>query len=177
MNNQLYVLPQDCDFISGDPRACAPQLTPKYSNPFRGILLNGPKNVTWPKNEDPEGYLKGPNGETLTGPLRLNVVGLYQLPYNTLDLKGDFSYEILVVAVNKSTSETYSGKMAKGDEFNIRPDLPGDRELDKVRISSSNFYVDLVNDLHIPIAEATYAVYATLGEYKSNVLTITTTVK
>ena len=36
---------------------------------------------------------------------------------------------------------------------------------------------DLVNICGVPIANAIYTVYATLGEYKSNVLTIKTVVK
>ncbi|MES2824574.1 MAG: hypothetical protein V4732_13300 [Pseudomonadota bacterium] len=39
------------------------------------------------------------------------------------------------------------------------------------------FNMDLIENLGVPIADATYAVYATLGDFKSNVLTIKTKVK
>lgn len=177
MNDQLYVLPQDCDFNAGDMRTCAPQLLPPYSNPFRGILINGPKIVEWPKNDSPDNYMLDPFGRTMGSPFILNISGLYQLPYATLGLSGDFSYEILVVAVNEKTSEVYKGKMERVGDVSILPELPSDEVNDKNRISSSHFYLDLVNDLDIPITSAAYIVYATLGEYKSNVLTIKTIVK
>lgn len=177
MSEQLYTLPQDCDFNAGDMRACAPQLLPPYSNPFSGILINAPKIVEWPKNDSPDNYMLDPFGRTMGSPFVLNIAGLYQLPYVTLGLNGDFSYEILVVAVNQKTAKAYEGKMERVGEVAILPELPSDSENDKNRISSSHFYLDLINDLNLPIANATYTVYATLGEYKSNVLTIKTIIK
>lgn len=45
MAQQLYELPQNCDFINDDARICAPQLTPKYDNPFIGVLINSPSKI------------------------------------------------------------------------------------------------------------------------------------
>jgi hypothetical protein len=183
MSEQLYVLPQDCDFIAGDARACAPQLTPRYSNPFRGVLINGPKTVVWPKNDSPDNYTRGPFGGR-DGPFQLVVVVLYQLPYLTLGLDGDFRHEITVVVVNQQTDEVYSGRQQrigfKGPQprdFYSEADKKIDKELEKSRISGSYFKFNLADALRLPIINATYTVYATLGEYKSNVLTIKTIVK
>lgn len=179
MSKPLYELPENCDFINDDETACAPQLIPKYGNRFRGILINGPKLVTWPKDDSPKNYLKGPFGETLRGPFRSNVVILYRLPHSTLALKGDFQHEILIVAVNQNTQQAYSGKLRKVGSAYVPPDdlNPSIAKHLGNTIKSSSFKISLLDDLKVPITNATYTVYATLGEYKSNVITIQTVVK
>lgn len=179
MTKPLYELP-DCEFVEGRQSRCMPQLTPKYGNPFRGILINGPKVVTWPKNDSPDNYMKGPFGNTMEGPFGAYIAVLYMLPYATLNLDGDFSDEILVVAVNQKTQHVYKGKQRR---YGFKP--PKHKDLSPEVIEAmrrddsrgSDFGVSLIDDLEIPIANATYTVYATLGEYKSNVLTIQTVVK
>lgn len=39
-------------------------------------------------------------------------------------------------------------------------------------VTGQRFNIDLVQNLRIPIADAVYIVYAVLGEYRSNVLTL-----
>lgn len=59
-------------------------------------------------------------------------------------------------------------------DFDDYPEVP---ESAHESASESYFNVDLVNNLNIPITEAIYTVYATLREYKSNVLTVKTFIK
>ena len=92
---------------------------------------------------------------------------------------------MLVVAVNQKTAQSYSGKMPRGD-FEPWPKNPKDipnapkrEDYQEYRESlyNSRFNLDLVHDLGLPIADATYAVYANLGELKSNELVVSTKVK
>ena len=173
MSKPLYELPENCDFVKDDEMTCAPRLSPEYDDVFRGILINGPKVVAWPKDDSPKSYLKGPFGETIRGPFRLYVVVLFTFPYSMSKI--DFPSEILIVAVNQVTRQVYSGRR--------RPLAPTptaeEEETDDLADDAIGGYfkVSLVDDVKIPFTNATYTVYATLGEYKSNVLTIQTVVK
>lgn len=187
MPEKLYHIPDNCDFMSivsnNFENECSPKLVDPFFSSYVGILINGPKEIVWPGDHSLEDYPPNIIGQT-KGPLRLMVAGLIQAKYSTLGLRGQFSYHVVVVAVNEKTAETYSGKMPRGDfePYPNKPDVAGKpkrEDLEKYRESlySSNFNLDLVHDLGLPIADATYKVYATLGEYKSNVLTIKTVVK
>lgn len=186
MADELYQIPKDCDFnnvLNGDTHSneCTPVLDNKFFSKFSGILINGPVQVIWPKDADPSNYPVGPWG-TSEGPFRLMVAGLVRTEYKTLGLKGEASEEVLLVAVNQKTAESYSGKMPQPD-VETQPDFdmgleefpPSEDEQNKLITSYFNF--DLVNDLGLPIAEASYNVYATLGEMKSNSVVIKTKVE
>lgn len=186
MTEKLYEIPENCDFMAisnadtGDNQ-CTPKLLDPFFSEFTGLLINGPKEVVWPSEASPEEYPPGPFGET-NGPLRLMVAGIVNVKYSTLDLNGDFGDSVLLVAVDQLTSKSYTGKMQTPD-FIPEPEhkLPVEevviQEETLNALVSSWFNLDLVHDLGLPIAEATYSVYATLADYKSNVLTIKTTVK
>jgi len=186
MADKLYQMPENCDFskvINADTHSneCTPVLDNKFFSKFSGLLINGPKEVVWPKNGDPSDYPAGPWGTT-EGPFRLMVAGLVRTEYKTLGLKGEASEEVLLVAVNQQTAESYSGKMPQPD-VDTEPDFdmgleeipPTDEEQNKLLTSYFNF--DLVHDLGLPIKEASYNVYATLGEMKSNSIIINTKVE
>ena len=185
--DKLYHLPVDCDFTSivtnNSENACTPKLNDPHFSEYVGILINGPKEIIWSAEHSLDDYPRNLIGQT-EGPLRLMIAGLMRAKYSTLGLRGQFSYQVLVVAVNQNTAQTYSGKMSRGD-FEIYPKktnmegVPKRDDYDEYRESlySSKFNLDLVHDLGIPIADATYTVYATLGEYKSNSLTIKTIVQ
>lgn len=186
MVDKVYEIPENCDFmtVSNDhagENECTPKLLDPYFSEFSGILINGPKEVVWDREIDPEDFPESPWGGT-TGPLRLMIAGLVRLEYSTLGLNGDFSGDVLVVAVDQKTAQTYSGKMPEAD-FLPEPELDMDEadpkmtEDDRKMLVNSLFNLDLVHDLDLPIADATYSVYATLGQYKSNVLTVTTKVE
>ncbi len=186
MTDELYEIPENCNFDnvnSGSSREneCSPKLKSRFFSKFEGILINAPKQVVWSKTVSFEDYPPGPWGTT-EGPLRLMVAGLIRVPYKTLGLNGDTSDDILLVAVNQKTADAYSGRMPQPESLPT-PDwvdsLPvrTRSEADKNALITNRFNFDLVYDLGVPIAAATYKVYATLGEFKSEVVTIKTKVE
>lgn len=184
VTESLYEIPVNCDFLAitnsnSFENECSPQLVDRYFSVFSGIIINGPKEVYWPKEASLDDFPPGPSGTT-EGPLRLMIVGLVRVNYETFGLKGDVGGEIVVVAVNQKTVKTYSGKMPKPDSEPIsdfEPLEPNRTEADRNALLSSHFNLDLVHDLNLPITDATYTVYATLEYLKSNSLTIKTKVK
>lgn len=171
-----YILPE-CSFAESldikmfEDSKCTPQFVDPFTK-FKGIVINGPREVVWPKGTEPQEA--SPFGRT-SGLARLMIAARFRLPESTLGYDGWFQNEILFVAVNQTTKETYSGKVPK---FGKRPQRMSNRSgNDPNRISGGGVNADLVNIAGVPIAPATYTVYATLGEYKSNVLTIKTMVK
>jgi len=180
MNDNLYVLPKNCDYSkisnnSSMSHDCSPKLTDEFFSEYQGILINGPEKIFWSKDVDPGKMVVDPTGN-VDGPIKLIVAGFLKLPYVTLGLDGELSNNVILVAVNQKTAHTYSGKMIKFG-FSARPVVPGYGESQKGLDVQQYFSIDLVQNLEIPIINATYTVYATLGEYKSNVLTINTVVK
>ena len=104
------------------------------------------------------------------------IAGIFSLPVSTLGLDGQFKNEILFVAVNQTTNAVYSGKVPKfGKRYKRKDDRFSENDPNRMRGGAVN--ADIVNICGVPIENATYTVYATLGEYKSNVLTIKTVVK
>lgn len=190
---QLYELPENCDFMEvgnnvSKEFACSPLLIDRFTSPFRGLLINGPANVVWPKDISTDEFTTSPFGGT-SGPLRLMIAGLSKVPDSTLGLDGNAAREILIVAVDQLTAKSYSGKMkffgirgSKPSVVSLQSELPGVfqkvDDYDKSDAARKKYFnIDLVENLGIPIMTATYTVYATLGDYKSNVLTIKATVK
>lgn len=177
-NPSGFILP-DCNFSAletntGGDNECSPKpaVGQFFDSNFRGIIINGPKEMIWSKGVEPQEA--NPWGST-RGAARLMIAGYYQLPESTLGLDGKFKNEILFVAVNQNTKATYSGKIPKFGTGRVRiSKRPGN---DPNELVGGYANADLVNICGVPIANATYTVYATLGEYKSNVLTIKTVVK
>jgi hypothetical protein len=180
MNDTLYTLPKNCDFStvgnnSSLSNQCSPRLVDEFFSDFQGILLNGPEKVIWPKDVDPADMIVAPNGN-VDGPIKLMIAGFLKLPYNTVGLEGDLSTQVILVAVNQKTAQTFNGKMIRFG-FTSKPELPGYGASQQGLDAQQYFNIDLVQNLEIPITNATYTVYATLGDYKSNVLTVQTIVK
>lgn len=186
-NEQLYELPKDCDFTGvgnndSNKYDCSPRLINRFTSPFIGLLINAPEEVVWSSEAMDDSYVTFPNGDT-ESPYKLMVAGLSKVPDSTLDLDGDVAFEILLVAVNQETAESFSGKMIRfGESSPLPPGVVGhmkqnasDSKADNARLSYFN--IDLVQNLDLPITNAVYTVYATLGKYKSNVLTIKTSLK
>ncbi len=186
MTDELYEIPKECDFSkvsngSNQDNQCSPKLKDEFFGEFEGILINAPKQVVWSKTVSFEDYPPGPWGRT-EGPLRLMVAGLVRFRYKFLGLNGRTSKDILLVAVNQKTATAYSGRMPRPELLPVperiknRPKVAlTEDELNTLITDHFNF--DLVHDLGVPIADATYKVYATLGEFKSEVVTIKTKVE
>jgi hypothetical protein len=187
MSDDLYEIPTNCNFndvfTGTDENECSPKLKSRFSSPFTGILINAPKKTVWPKDDNLSNYPVGPLGVT-EGPLRLMIAGLVQLKYNSYNLGISFGSDVLVVAVDNKTGQAYSGKIPQPEMLMLPdpyPDGPDESsmmsEAELNELYSSHFNLDLVHDLGIPLAKASYSVYATLGEYKSNELIIVTEVE
>lgn len=189
MAKNSYILPQNCNFMVTDNNSegrseCSPKLDDGIRSKFEGILINGPSTVVWPKDVSENDNIPGPFGET-SGPLRLMICGLNNLKYSFMGLNGSFSDSVLIVAVNQETGKTYSGKM-ENPEF--LPDFDDENfgepkvsrpvsEAKKNLLIPNYFNLDLVHNLGVPINNSTLSVYAILGEFKSNTLTIVTKVE
>ncbi|MES2673543.1 MAG: hypothetical protein V4660_04855 [Pseudomonadota bacterium] len=182
MTNKLYRLPESCDFSmaqnsSTSSHDCSPQLLDSTINPFVGILINAPEEIIWTK--DPV------TGEYISGKPRLMVSGVVKLKYSYMGFNGNFSIKTLLVAVNKKTAKSYDGKMIFPDflpqpKKKFKADIFPITGLSEISLNSpvaNYFNIDLIENLGIPIDDATYIVYAILGEFKSNALTIKTKVK
>jgi hypothetical protein len=190
MIDPSYELPEDCDFMAAANNSttrygCSPRLQDSYFEPFIGLLVNGPAKVTWPSNASEEGTRAGPDGQT-TGPLRLMISGVVQLPFDSMDLNGEFADKVLVVAVDRVTAKTYSGRIWFPESLpepepenadDLFPEPEAEKSADLKAPVANYFNIDLVHNLGIPLSNASYVVYATLGEYKSNSLMITTAVE
>lgn len=180
-NNKLYNIPESCDFQSvGNNDSieydCSPKLTDRFFSEFKGILINTPKEIIWPANSSVEDYQTYPNGNN-DSPLKFMLSGLAHVPDSTVKNNKDIAFEVVVVAVNQKTAESYSGKMQQMGDAGELPDMNPDIE-NAPEVRRKNFFnVDLIQNLGIPVSEASYTVYATLGEYKSNITTVHTKIK
>jgi hypothetical protein len=129
---------------------------------FRGIRINGPRAVPLAGKPDRRG-----------GFARMMVCGTYHLDSNYLGLEEDFRDHLLIVAVNAASHEAriarlpgipnpYPSRVAGGS------DLTPDDWLGRSVVEYFN--VNLVSLLALPEVAADYVVYATLGDFVSNVL-------
>lgn len=180
MDENLYELPKICDFTKVRNNStfeydCSPQLKDKFFSEFRGLLINGPELIVWPENTNLGDMIVTPKGDT-QGPLKLMISGLFYVPYDILGSDRDLGYAVLLVAVDQKNSQTYSGKMHRFGFRGPRPPVQKNNDNPKPDVEG-NFNIDLVQNLSLPIANATYTVYATLSKYKSNVLTVQTLVE
>lgn len=119
------------------------------------------------------------HGKAMEGPFRSCVIVRYVIKYDTMNLDGDFRNSIVIVAVNRETHEVYKGHLKYSGYRAGSKEGTSKEELDALKnsIVGGAFKVSLIEDLELPIKNAVYSIYATLGEYKSNVLTLTTEVK
>lgn len=147
------------------PNPCSPDLLSNYD--FRGIQLHAPRELLF----------DGESRDRLHGTFaRVLVCGAYHLDSSYLDLREDFLPHILLVAVNAKTHE------ARAENFETVPNaLVNPSPLDDLGLGPDDlrgrsiieyFNVDLVQVLSLPEAEADYLVYAVLGSYVSNVVSI-----
>lgn len=205
-NSELYYLPEACDFDKVknnkvDEFECTPRLKDDFTddihaddsnNEFVGLLINAPSQVIWPKGKTPDDFDIDVFGRR-EGPLRLMISGLLNLPKTLLTKLNADSYSVVVVASDQLNAKVFSGKMVRFGEahkpqkqglvidLNSRSGLakakPALSQKDNDTLVESYFNIDLVENLRIPISSGKYSVYATLGEYKSNVVEVEVLIK
>jgi len=180
MTNNDYVLPKNCNFNEAENNStssfdCTPTLLDPLFSTFRGIIINAPQKTEWPENGDPSEMIVTPNGNS-SGPFKLMVSGYLILDISSGEGAIDLAERIILVAVNQKTAQAYSGRM-QNTGFRVSP-LPDTTAADNhIETVSSSFNIDLFQNLDIPVMSATYNVYATLDEYKSNSMEIEVVLK
>ncbi|MCA9727304.1 MAG: hypothetical protein KC729_06440 [Candidatus Eisenbacteria bacterium] len=140
-----------------------------------GILLAAPDTVS---------YMPGTPFANDTAFARVLVCGYYYLPMNTLNLDGDLVEKIVFVAVDAESNRSFTGTMAEESPEEPMPDPepsdeepPGPDELVSLPTPADEpiggwFNPNLADILGLPEGAATYTVYAFLGPYRSNTVTI-----
>lgn len=136
---------------------CSPEIT---DEDFRGIVLNGPKRVLFGEDtRDPR----------FGGFARMYVCGVCQFDHDYLGLGGNFATNITFFAVNAKTHRVHPGRLSAG--IQIRPTRDPDDPRQNV-VTGQWFNPNLARITDIPAEEGDYLVYATLGDHKSNTVTI-----
>ncbi len=163
---EKWHIDQPCDFAKLDTDLMSQNpCSPVIDDPdFLGIVINAAADVFY----DP--------GETVEGSLAFadaRICGTVAVDYGFQGLRGEVTEEILLVAVNAATQETWSGKMEPIANPEQRPEnLGGDGGPTEGLIVESYFNPNLVETLDLPEKPAEYIIYAVLGEYKSNTVRI-----
>ncbi len=105
------------------------------------------------------------------------IAGYFILDINSGESAIDLAERIVVVAVNQKTAKAYTGKMHnigfRKSPFSNTPPSSGN----SFETISSNFNIDLFQNLNIPTQAAIYSVYATLDDQKSNAVQIEVDIK
>ena len=131
---------------------------------FEGIVIHAPEEVLYEPGEPVEG------SEAFAD---VRICGTCCVDYAFGGLGGDVIEEILLVAVDAATQETYSGKMEPIPNPEERPDDLGGGPVDTEGLLVETYFnPNLAEDLALPERPAEYIVYAVLGEYKSNTVRI-----
>lgn len=157
---------EECDFaelVTGplDENPCSPVID---DPDFQGLVIHGPEVVVY----DP--------GETIGGGAEfadVRICGTACFDYSFRGLGGEVQNEILLVAVDAATHETFSGKLPGIENAEPPPDdLPAANGPTDGLIVETYFNPNLVEALGLPERPAEYVVYAMLGDVKSNTVRI-----
>lgn len=157
---------QQCDFERLETglmnrNACSPVIDDAT---FQGIVIHAPATVLYRPGEPVEG------SEAFAD---VRVCGTCCVSYSYLGLDGEVTAEILLVAVEAKTQQTWSGKMVPIRNPEPRPgNLGGEPVETEGMLIESYFNPNLVETLDLPETPAEYIVYAVLGQYKSNTVRI-----
>jgi hypothetical protein len=158
---------EECDFSAFaagllEETACSPVIDDPE---FVGIVLNAPERVVYEPGEPPV-----PGSDAFAD---VRVCGTACVEHGFLGLEGMVQREILLVAVDSATQETYSGRLP-GIENAVAPpdDLPPGGGPTEGLLVESYFNPNLAELLDLPERPAEYIVHAVLGEMKSNIVRI-----
>lgn len=157
----------ECDFgqfAAGlmDETTCSPVID---DPDFQGLVLNAPEQVVFVPGEPPI------PGSMAFADVR--VCGTACFDHGFMGLRGDVIDEILLVAVDSNTQETYSGKMEPVENPEEKPDDLGGGPVETTGLLVETYFnPNLAEVLELPERPAEYIVHAVLGESKSNTVRI-----
>lgn len=157
----------ECDFAAFDATLMdETPCSPVIDDPdFEGIVLNAPESVAYTPGDPPV-----PGSDAFAD---VRVCGTACVDQAYRGLHGRVHEEILLVAVDSATQQTYSGKMEPIVNPEERPaDLGGGPVDTEGLLVESYFNPNLAEVLELPERPAEYLVYAVLGEMKSNTVRI-----
>lgn len=152
----------EIDEHSFESNACSPEIE---DPDWRGIALNAPSLVK---------YTPGAEGPLDLAFARALLCGYAHFDYTTLGLQGAFLESILFVATNTETNDVYTGKLeivenAIPDDFDDEDDSPEDLAALSI---GEYFNINIAAVAQLPEGSAEYKIHATLGEFRSNVITM-----
>ena len=161
-----WTVREECDFArlkTGplEENTCSPRIE---AQDFIGIAINAPEEVFYEPGETVEGTMFFAD---------VRICGTTCFGYDFMGLKGRLQGQILLVAVDAKTQETWSGKMVT-----VRNPVPRPEGMEQGGgpteglLMETYFNPNLVETLELPERPAEYIVYAVLGEYKSNTVRI-----
>ena len=136
--------------------------TPKLEEGL-GIAINAPIEVTFSN----EGTLDSKD-------CRFIVCGASRFVYNTLEYGANFADQVTFVAVDQTSQVATSGVMEPNVPNPIAPpdDLPKSTTDHSKTTIGEFFRTNLADIMTLPAVETDYVVYAALGQYRSNTLTV-----
>lgn len=174
-----YSIPENCDFAQvvargfgrdgggrSEDNQCSPVI---HDVKFVGIVINAPKVVYFSTTDTEDDQ----NAIPVCGVIRHDL-GTFLGGKNEINL----SETIVFVVTDTKSNDTWSGKIPGPQNLIPRPKpLHGEAkkftlEEMKGRILGEAFNPNLFNITGMQLRETEYLVYATVGPYKSNVVTI-----
>lgn len=177
-----YVIPDNCDFnavIEGgfgrngggirDSNECSPKI---INSDYAGIVINAPKEVFFTTNNTNNNE----NAIPICGTYA-DALGVFSISTRSL------VHSIVFVVVDAKTNQAWSGKIPEIQNKMPRPKGKHERQIPlaiedlKGRTITGYFNPNVFNIISIPLYETEYIIYATIGPYKSNVVTIKLTKK
>lgn len=180
INMQPYTIPENCDFnavIEGgfgrngggirDSNSCSPEIT---GYDYAGIVINAPKEIIFSSESTENDENALPICGTFADALGTFVTNTRSLVHS-----------IVIVVVDTKTNQSWSGKIPEMQNQIRRPKGKNERKKPltaeelKGRTIGGYFNPNLFNITSMPLRETEYIVYATVGPYKSNVVTIKAT--
>lgn len=139
---------------------CSPEFD-ELSLDDQGLRINGPEKVHVAFDE--EGFVPD-----TSIPLCLGL----KLPAAFFVSHDPFTTQVAVVAVNKRTGASFTANLAPQRPIGKSPRRPVTPEEVEGQVMTKHFNVDLLEYLPLPPEGATYIVYATVEDRKSNTIEI-----
>ncbi len=152
-----YKIPEKCNFDEIDQSYSSNSCSPIIIIPtFEGVLINAPKKISL------SGNTKVPLACSFAFSLRRDM-GVFE----------DIENAIVFTVVDKKNNIPYSGKVANMDHPEPPPDAPRPpvkREDLPDHILGGYVNLDVADVVKMPKKQGTYIVYATISNFKSNIL-------